>query len=77
MLDQKYSVAVAVSGAQAMASIGKKKPDLILLDYEMPVCDGRMTMEMIRKEEYPCSASAEAGSVFFEACHAGKAVEGD
>lgn len=51
MLDQKYSVAVAVSGAQAMASIGKKKPDLILLDYEMPVCDGRMTMEMIRKEE--------------------------
>lgn len=51
MLDKQYSVAVAISGAQAMTAIGRKKPDLILLDYEMPVCDGRMTMEMIQKEE--------------------------
>ena len=34
-----------------MTSIGKKRPDLILLDYEMPVCDGKMTLEMIRAEE--------------------------
>ncbi|MDE6213304.1 MAG: response regulator, partial [Lachnospiraceae bacterium] len=26
-------------------------PDLILLDYEMPVCDGRQTLEMIRSDE--------------------------
>ncbi len=51
MLEDKYEVAVAISGAQAMTSIGKKRPDLILLDYEMPVCDGRMTLEMIRADE--------------------------
>lgn len=51
MLEDCYEVALAVSGAQAMTSIGKKRPDLILLDYEMPVCDGRMTLEMIRADE--------------------------
>lgn len=51
MLEARYEVAVAVSGAQAMTSIGKKRPDLILLDYEMPVCDGKMTLEMIRADE--------------------------
>ncbi len=28
-----------------------RSPDLILLDYEMPVCDGKMTLEMIRADE--------------------------
>lgn len=51
MLEDDYEVTVAISGAQAMTSIGKKRPDLILLDYEMPVCDGRMTLEMIRADE--------------------------
>ncbi len=51
MLEDKYDVALAISGAQAMTSIGKMRPDLILLDYEMPVCDGRMTLEMIRADE--------------------------
>ena len=51
MLEGDYEVAIAISGAQAMTSIGKKRPDLILLDYEMPVCDGRMTLEMIRADE--------------------------
>lgn len=51
MLEDHYEVAVAISGAQAMTSIGRQRPDLILLDYEMPVCDGRMTLEMIRADE--------------------------
>ena len=51
MLEDRYDVALAVSGAQAMTSIGRQRPDLILLDYEMPVCDGRMTLEMIRADE--------------------------
>lgn len=51
MLEDTYEIALAISGAQAMTSIGKKRPDLILLDYEMPVCDGRMTLEMIRADE--------------------------
>ena len=51
MLEDTYEVAIAISGAQAMTSIGKKRHDLILLDYEMPVCDGKMTLEMIRADE--------------------------
>ena len=51
MLKEKYAVRMATSGMQALTLIGKKKPDVILLDYEMPVCDGRMTLEMIRELE--------------------------
>lgn len=51
MLKGKYDVSLATSGMQALTSIGKKKPDVIILDYEMPVCDGRMTLEMIRELE--------------------------
>ncbi|MBQ8946815.1 MAG: response regulator [Lachnospiraceae bacterium] len=51
MLDKKYNVSLANSGMKAMTSIGKKRPDAILLDYEMPVCDGRQTLEMIRADE--------------------------
>lgn len=48
ILRDKYDVSMATSGAEAMVVLGKKTPDLIFLDYEMPVCDGRMTLEMIR-----------------------------
>ena len=51
LLDDRYSVAVAASGAQAFVAIGKKKPDLILLDYEMPKLDGEATLEMIQTNE--------------------------
>jgi CheY-like chemotaxis protein len=44
MLKQKYEVRMAISGMQAITMITKKKPDMIFLDYEMPVCDGRMTL---------------------------------
>ena len=51
MLEDKYKVVMAPSGIKAMTLIGKKRPDLILLDYEMPVVDGRQTLEMIRADE--------------------------
>lgn len=51
MLDNKYQVLVATSGEKAIEVIKKKYPDLILMDYEMPECDGRMTLEMIRKDK--------------------------
>ena len=50
MLSDKYSVAVAISGVQAFTSIGRKKPDLILLDYAMPVTDGKQVFEMLRAD---------------------------
>ncbi|SFQ06977.1 Response regulator receiver domain-containing protein [Lachnospiraceae bacterium XBB1006] len=51
MLEQDYEVMIAPSGVKAMTMMGKKRPDLILLDYEMPVCDGKQTLEMIKSEE--------------------------
>ncbi|MCR5626802.1 MAG: response regulator [Lachnospiraceae bacterium] len=51
MLESKYKISLANSGMKAMTSIGKDRPDLILLDYEMPVCDGRQTLEMIRADD--------------------------
>ncbi len=51
MLQDNYEVSVANSGMKALTQMGKKRPDLILLDYEMPVCDGRQTLEMIRADE--------------------------
>ncbi|MBQ7919457.1 MAG: response regulator [Lachnospiraceae bacterium] len=51
MLKIKYDVQMATSGMKALTLIGKKKPDIIFLDYEMPMCDGKMTLEMIREVE--------------------------
>lgn len=51
ILSEKYAVKMATSGEQAIKILQKYRPDLILLDYEMPGCDGRQTFANIRKEE--------------------------
>lgn len=51
ILEDKYSIAVAASGAQAFVAIGKNRPDLILLDYEMPMMNGEAMMEMLQANE--------------------------
>ena len=51
LLCEDYEIALAKSGMSAIQSISLDKPDLILLDYEMPVCDGRQVLQMIRSEE--------------------------
>ncbi len=50
-LGDKYQVVLANSGAMAIKSMTLKKPDLILLDYEMPIIDGKQVLEMIRAEQ--------------------------
>lgn len=49
-LTPKYKVAMASSAAMAISYLANNRPDLILLDYEMPVCSGPQFMEMIRAE---------------------------
>ncbi len=48
LLSDDYQVADVDSGASAFRAITLEQPDLVLLDYEMPVCDGRQTLEMLR-----------------------------
>ena len=49
-LSPKYQITIARSGMQAITYIATHTPDLILLDYEMPITNGPQVMEMIRSE---------------------------
>lgn len=49
-LSDDYRVTIVSSGMQAITYIAKSRPDLILLDYEMPVTSGPQVLEMIRSE---------------------------
>ena len=51
LLEDTYEVSLAKSGVAAIRSMTLDRPDLVLLDYEMPVCDGKQVLEMIRAEE--------------------------
>lgn len=49
LLSTKYDVMLANSGTKAMTMIGKQVPDVVFLDCEMPVCDGKMTYRMLKE----------------------------
>ena len=49
-LEEKYQVVLANSGAMAIKYLTINRPDLVLLDYEMPVVDGKQVLEMMRTE---------------------------
>lgn len=49
-LEGRYSVTCANSGAMAIKYLTINKPDLVLLDYEMPIVNGKQILEMIRSE---------------------------
>ena len=51
LLDKKYRISVATSGEMAIKTMQRSLPDLVLLDYEMPECDGKQTLELIRNDE--------------------------
>ncbi|WP_026651755.1 response regulator [Butyrivibrio proteoclasticus] len=54
-LSEKYKVIIVNSGMQAITYLAKNTPDLILLDYEMPVTSGAQVLEMIRSESATAS----------------------
>ncbi len=49
-LSDKYRITAVKSGMQAITYIANHTPDLILLDYDMPITPGPVVMEMIRTE---------------------------
>lgn len=51
LLSEDYDISGVGSGVAAIRSITLDRPDLVLLDYEMPVCDGSHVLEMLRSEK--------------------------
>lgn len=49
-LEDRYQIILANSGTMAIKYLMTDRPDLILLDYEMPVLSGKQVLEMIRSE---------------------------
>jgi CheY-like chemotaxis protein len=49
--DDGYAVSEAANGAEALAYVGKHKPDLIVLDLMMPVMDGWTFVEECQRTE--------------------------
>jgi CheY-like chemotaxis protein len=49
--DEGYRVFTAINGKQALARLGELRPDLIMLDYMMPILDGAQTLTAIRKDK--------------------------
>ena len=52
-----YDITVANSAVEAISCVEKKKPDVILLDYEMPITDGPKFLEYIRMDESTANIS--------------------
>src|ERR1700689_4055599 len=66
--DPGFSVAgTASDGASALSSVDVLKPDLILLDVEMPVMDGLVTLKQLRARGHKmpvvmCSSLTQRGA---------------
>lgn len=51
LLKNRYEVITATSGFDGIEILKKNKVDLVLLDYGMPVLDGKETLRILRDNE--------------------------
>lgn len=51
IIGDRYRVSAAGTELQAMRMLEKDRPDMMFLSYEMPLCEGRIMLEMIRSDE--------------------------
>lgn len=51
-LEKDYNINVCPSATVAFHMIENKRPDLILLDYEMPICNGAQFLQMLHSERH-------------------------
>ena len=51
LLRDRYEVQMSTSGAEAVRYAKKTHPDLILLDYDMPIQSGKETFEQLQAME--------------------------
>jgi DNA-binding response OmpR family regulator len=59
-----YQTSIATDGLQALRAIGTERPDLVLLDVEMPNLDGKAVARVLR------GGGADRPSVIFVTAHA-------
>lgn len=52
ILEERYDICLAPSGEKALELIPRKRPDLVLLDYEMPGMDGKAVFEKMLMDDY-------------------------
>lgn len=50
-LEDDFHISLANSASAAFVSITQKKPDAILLDYEMPVQNGKEVLKKLREDD--------------------------
>lgn len=48
--DEGYRVVCAINGKQGLARLLEVKPDLVMLDYMMPIMDGARTLAEMRQQ---------------------------
>ena len=48
-----YEVKLAADGAQAIERISSERPDIVLLDWLMPLMDGRQVLEKLAGDHLP------------------------
>lgn len=51
LLGKDYEIFQAESGVAALNILRINRPDLVLLDYDMPICNGKQTLELIRSQK--------------------------
>lgn len=49
MIEEHYDVRMSTSGLNIQALVQQHKPDVVLLDYDMPLFDGKQTMMKMRE----------------------------
>lgn len=54
MLEDEYDVKIVSNGVEAMASVEKEKPDLIILDIAMPEMDGLTALGKLKENAQTC-----------------------
>lgn len=50
LVDQGFRVKTAANGKQALAQIAEEKPDLVMLDFMMPIMNGAATLKALASD---------------------------
>ena len=51
LVKKGYEIELAVNGEDAIAAVGRRRPDLILMDLSMPVLDGYQATRLLKADD--------------------------